>query len=218
VGQPRDFCLSIGPQLCLRRASLLRSANPAVCGRRASRWVQSPILTIERSHLPVAAGQIRAAARRLLDASTLCAIATVASGGRAHVNTAYFAWGANFEIVWLSEPRARHSCNISANDSVAIAVYDSSQSWGKPDRGIQLFGTAERAQDEQADEAARLYTKRFPAYASAGLGSYRLYVFRPRRIRLFDEHALGAGTFITARVGGDQRLAWERTDIYHPER
>jgi hypothetical protein len=59
---------------------------------------------------------------------------------RAHTNTAYFAWSRDFDIVWLSEPRATHSRNLGANDSAVIAVYDSSQTWGTPARGIQLFG------------------------------------------------------------------------------
>jgi nitroimidazol reductase NimA-like FMN-containing flavoprotein (pyridoxamine 5'-phosphate oxidase superfamily) len=91
---------------------------------------------IERSNRPVAASRIAATARELLDASTLCAIATVNADGRAHVNTAYFGWSRDFDIVWLSEPRARHSRNLRANESVAIAVYDSTQTWGKTDRGI----------------------------------------------------------------------------------
>jgi uncharacterized protein YhbP (UPF0306 family) len=57
----------------------------------------------------------------------LCAIATVSPGNRAHVNTAYFAWSREFELVWLSEPAARHSRNLRANSTAAIAVYDSSQ-------------------------------------------------------------------------------------------
>jgi hypothetical protein len=34
------------------------------------------------------------------------------------------------------------------------------------------------------------------------------------RLKLFDERALGAGTFMTARLTRDRRLAWERTEIY----
>ena len=153
-------------------------------------------------------------ARRLLDASTLCAIATVTPGGRAHINTAYFAWSLDFEIVWLSDPRARHSRNLRANNAVAIAVYDSTQTWGKPDRGIQLFGSAREARGENRSQAATLYAKRFSDFTAAELSAYRFYVFRPRRLKLFDERVLGAGTFVTARLTRDRRLAWERTEIY----
>lgn len=162
----------------------------------------------------MAAARITAMARQLLNASSLCAIATVAPGGRAHVNTAYFAWSQEFDLVWLSEPDAKHSRNIRKNDTVAVAVYDSSQSWGKPDRGIQLFGTAREVEGTDAQGPETLYAKRFPEYRPEDLGAYRFYVFRPRRLKLFDERTLGTGVFITASITGQRRLAWERTEIY----
>src|SRR5947207_1397383 len=152
-------------------------------------------MAIERSNRRLAAARIAATAQQLLDASTLCTIATVTLGGRAHINTAYFEWGRDFEIVWFSEPRATHSRNLRANKSAAIAVYDSSQTWGKPDRGIQLFGPAGEAGGEEDDEARALYAKRFPAFADADLSAYRFYRFQARRLKLFDERSLGPGTF-----------------------
>lgn len=172
-------------------------------------------MAIKRSNRPVAATRMTAIAHDLLDASTLCALATVAPGGRAHVNTAYFAWSPQFELVWMSEPRAKHSANIRANASAAVAVYDSSQSWGKPDRGIQLFGPARRAENAAADHAEAIYAKRFPDYRRRDLTAYDVYVFRPRRLKIFDERALGTGVFVTATITGKRRLAWERTEIYH---
>jgi uncharacterized protein YhbP (UPF0306 family) len=172
-------------------------------------------MPIERSKRPIAAARIAATARELLDAATLCAIATVTPRGDAHVNTAYFAWSATFDIVWLSDPRATHSRNLGANGSVAIAVYDSSQTWGEPDRGIQLFGTAHEAGgEEEAEQARALYAKRFRSFGDTDLSAYRFYRFRPRRLKLFDERTLGAATFVTARIGRGSRLEWVRTEIY----
>jgi uncharacterized protein len=171
-------------------------------------------MAIERSKRPLAAARMAATARRLLDASTLCAIATVTADGSAHVNSAYFAWSRDFHIVWLSEPRARHSRNLRVNNSVAIAVYDSTQTWGMPDRGIQLFGSAREVGGENDNQAETLYAKRFPDFTETDLSAYGFYVFRARRLKLFDERALGAGTFVTARLTRDRRLAWERTEIY----
>jgi uncharacterized protein YhbP (UPF0306 family) len=152
-------------------------------------------------------------AARLLDASTLCAIATVSPVGRAHVNTAYFAWGPGFDIVWMSEPRARHSQNVRARPSTAIAVFDSTQTWGRPDRGIQLFGSARELKGRAVNDAERLYANRFPDYDREATPAYRVYRFRPRRVKLFDEPELGAGVFVTASVRSG-RLVWERTDVY----
>lgn len=161
---------------------------------------------ITRSKRRVSEARLRSVAEELLEASTLCAISTVSPGGRAHVNTAYFAWAPDLRIIWISEPRAQHSRNLRANSSAAVAVYDSSQTWGKPDRGIQIFGSARLAGDDA------VYSARFPEYA--GLEAYRAYELVPRRVKLFDEQALGAATFVTARVANDGALTWERTEVY----
>jgi len=168
---------------------------------------------VERSSKHPPASRLAAIARRLLDASTLCAIATVSPGGRAHVNTAYFAWGPDFDVVWLSAPEARHSRNVRANPAVAIAVFRSTQRWGGSDRGIQLFGTARELRGRSALEAQRLYAKRFKAY-SGDMTAYRFYRLRTSRMKLFDEHVLGGATFVTVKVSAKGRVKWERTESY----
>jgi uncharacterized protein YhbP (UPF0306 family) len=171
-------------------------------------------VAIKPSRRRVGEARLRSLARELLEASTLCALATVARGGRAHVNTAYFAWAPDFRLIWLSEPRATHSRNLRLEPSAAVAVYDSTQTWGKPDRGVQLFGSARPA----GDDAGNLYGSRFPGFRESGLAGYRFYELVPRRLKLFDEEALGPGTFVTARVSAGGRLAWERTEVSRPER
>jgi uncharacterized protein YhbP (UPF0306 family) len=165
-------------------------------------------MAIRRSQRRVSQARIGALALELLEASTLCAISTVGPRGRAYVNTAYFAWAPDLRIIWLSDPGARHSRNLRANASGAIAVYDSGQTWGKPDRGIQLFGDA-RAGGPDAEE---IYAPRFRAYEPRD--SYRFYELVPTRVKLFDERALGAATFVTAKVARGGKLAWERTEVY----
>jgi Pyridoxamine 5'-phosphate oxidase len=152
------------------------------------------------------------AARRLLDASSLCAIATVRPDGSAYVNTAYFAFSSELDLVWMSEPNAQHSRNIRERGTAAIAVYDSTQVWGRPDRGIQLFGTAREATD--SSEAETMYAGRFSEFVPENFDAYRFYVFRPVRLKLFDEEEFGGGAFVTARVEGSGQLVWEETEIY----
>ena len=152
-------------------------------------------------------------ARSLLRESKLCAIATVNADGSGHINTAYFAYGSRFEIVWVSAPQARHSRNISERARIAVAVFDSTQTWGRDDRGIQLFGTARALSGRAAREAERIYVKRFADARDIG-ESYRFYRFRPRRVKLFDEAKLGGATWVTARVRADGALEWERTERY----
>ena len=171
-------------------------------------------MPIRRSHRRISPARMSALTHELLDASTLCAIASVAPSSRAYINTAYFAWTPDLNVVWLSEPYARHSRNIETRRSVAVAVYDSHQSWGKADRGIQLFGSAGEPGARAARPAAAVYRERFPELSGAHPIAYRLYRFRPRRVKLFDEQALGAGVFVTATVRTGGELVWERTEVY----
>jgi len=171
-------------------------------------------MTIERSRRSVAPRRMETIARQLLDASKLCAIATVSPRELAHINTAYFAWGDDLNCVWLSHPAAAHSRNLRANPSVAVAVYDSNQAWGDPDRGIQLFGMAREVSGRAELEAKAVYAKRFSAYAKHDLSAYRFYRFRPRRMKLFDEAILGAGVFVMASIRGGKQIVWERTERY----
>jgi uncharacterized protein YhbP (UPF0306 family) len=165
-------------------------------------------VAIVRSRQRVAPARIRSLAEDLLEASTLCAIATVTPQGKAYVNTAYFAWAPDLRIVWLSEPRARHSRNVRANGSAAVGVYDSGQTWGEPDRGIQLFGDVRAG----GSDAEAVYARRFSRYERAG--AYRFYELVPRRLKLFDEPSLGSGVFVTARVGRGGAVSWEQTERY----
>jgi uncharacterized protein YhbP (UPF0306 family) len=171
-------------------------------------------MTIRRSTRRISSERLEATARRLLDASTLCALATASPRGRAHVNAMYFAWDTEFRIVWISDPGAQHSRNLARNSSAAITVFDSAQTWGGRDRGIQLFGAARRLEVRGAREVEEVYADRFPDYDRAAFASYLFYRFRASRVKLFDEEALGSGTFVTARVTGAGRVEWEKTELY----
>jgi uncharacterized protein YhbP (UPF0306 family) len=169
-------------------------------------------MPIERSSKHPPSSRLAVIARRLLDESKLCAIATITPGGRAHINTAYFAWGPEFEMVWLSAPDARHSRNVRANGSAAAAVFRSTQTWGGSDRGIQLFGRARELRGRASLEAERLYAKRFRAY-EGNLPAFRFYRLATRRMKLFDERVLGGGTFVTVGVQRG-RVKWEKTESF----
>jgi uncharacterized protein YhbP (UPF0306 family) len=172
------------------------------------------LVPIELSRRPIAAAVLAEITRSLLEASTLCAISTVGASGRAHVNTAYFATTAQLDLVWLSEPSARHSKNLSIRESAAIAVFDSHQIWGVADRGIQLFGSAHAATGPENDLCRAAYARRFTRFDNSEFGAYRFYRFRPRRLKLFDESALGSGVFVTATVRRDGGLNWAKTELY----
>jgi uncharacterized protein YhbP (UPF0306 family) len=124
----------------------------------------------------------------------------------------YFAWNERFDVIWISDPDSRHSRNLVGNPSAAVTIFDSDQTWGQPDRGIQLFGRAGQVRGPAAEEAERTYLARFP-YDPSGADAYPIYRFRPREVKLFYERALGAGTLVTARVTATG-LAWLRTEVF----
>jgi uncharacterized protein YhbP (UPF0306 family) len=171
------------------------------------------VARVERLARPLAPARLLALARSLLRGSKLCAIATVNADGSAHINTAYFAYSERFGIVWCSAPQARHSRNVRERARIAIAIFDSTQTWGRDDRGIQLFGTARELRATKTADAERLYVKRFRDATDIG-DTYRFYLFRPRRMKMFDEAKLGGATWVTARVGASGRLRWMRTERY----
>jgi hypothetical protein len=61
-------------------------------------------------------------------------MATVNKDGRAHINTAYFAYSNEPELFFCSYPDSIHSKNLFKNSSMAMTVFESAQTWGKPDR------------------------------------------------------------------------------------
>src|SRR5438445_7675618 len=166
-------------------------------------------MTVERRSRRFSSATLERVARRLMNASPLCALATVSPGGRAHINHMYFAWSDRYEVVWISDPESLHSRNLARNSSAAVTIYASKQVWGKPDRGIQLFGTAGVA---KGGEAAREYGRRFRDF-DASENDLPYYRFRPRLVKLFDERSLAPGTLVTARVTSDG-LVWSKTEVW----
>jgi uncharacterized protein YhbP (UPF0306 family) len=144
-----------------------------------------------------------------MNASPLCALATVSPRGRAHINHMYFAWNDSLEVFWISDPDSIHSRNLATKASAAITVYASNQIWGRPDRGIQLFGSARRTADT---DAARVYGRRFRDFDREA-NDLPFYRFRPRTVKLFDERALAPGTLVSARVTA-KGLAWVKTGVW----
>jgi uncharacterized protein len=152
--------------------------------------------------------RIRASLRRLLEENTLASFATVDARGRAHVNTAYFAWSKEWNLFFYSYPDSRHCTNLRSNSSMAVAVFDSHQRWGRPDRGVQLFGTASEASGKWRDTATKAYARRFPGFEKwrdhevrhEGRFVLRPYRFQPSRAKVFDERSLGSGRFIEVDI------------------
>ncbi|MCI4320258.1 MAG: pyridoxamine 5'-phosphate oxidase family protein [Thermoplasmata archaeon] len=158
---------------------------------------------------------VRSGLSSLLAGTKLCAVASVAPDGGAHINTAYFAVSADLAFYFFSYPTSRHARFVRRNPRTAVAIYDSRQVWGRPDRGVQLFGTTRQLSGEAAKRAARVYARRFRGFrgwvrsASAAEGAFRLvpFGFTPRALTLFDERRFGSGVFVNVRIPRRKRRA-----------
>jgi uncharacterized protein YhbP (UPF0306 family) len=154
------------------------------------------------------ADRVERSVSRVLVENPLCAWATVTFDGRAHVHTGYFAYSAELDLFLLSHPGSLHCRNIATNPSMSVAVFASAQKWTDPGRGIQLFGTCKQVSDEDAGDAERVYSERFPAYAawkkSLEIGDpaleYRFYRFVPGRVKILDEAEFGDAVWIEADI------------------
>ena len=195
-------------------------------------------MVVQRRRTRVSERRIRASVFRVLARNDLCSIATVAPENRAHINTAFFAYSPNFELFFLSDPGSLHCRNLLANPSMAVTIFNSSQNWDAPGRGIQLFGRGHRTQGRQANRAENFYGTRFPAFRrwlegthpaerrqAARLQSYALFRFLPTRVKILDEAEFGSAIFIIAAVrrhqggaGGRSRaeLSWQATEVLVP--
>jgi hypothetical protein len=92
------------------------------------------------------------------------------------------------------------------NPSMAAAIFSSLQQWAVADVGLQLFGTCTEAQGVEAEQADRLYGRRFSDYnawrrtRSGVSAEYRFYRFSVLSLKVVDEAKIGDGVFVSARI------------------
>jgi uncharacterized protein YhbP (UPF0306 family) len=156
---------------------------------------------------PLTSSRVRRSVERILDETPLCSMATLSPRIRPHINVAYFAFSRSFELFFVSDPDSLHCRNLARHPWMSIAVYSTRQTWGRPDRGVQLAGTCRQARGEARQLGERCYSGRFPRYrtmlkVSDGIpfARYRLYRFVPSILKVLDERELGDGVLVTACV------------------
>jgi uncharacterized protein YhbP (UPF0306 family) len=156
----------------------------------------------------LSAPKVRRSLFRILRSNLLCSMATVDPRGRAHIHTAYFAFGEDLAFYFYSYPDSRHARHLRHNASMAVTVFDSGQVWGGSDRGLQLKGRCHPVRGPRAEVAAKAYARRFPGFRAwvRSLervdGRFELQPFRfaPTDVTLFDERVFGSGRFVRIAV------------------
>lgn len=142
----------------------------------------------------------------ILNENKLCSIATVDPDGSSYINTAYFCYDEKLNFYILTDPNSQHCKSIEENDSVAMAIFDSHQSWDDDLRGLQIKGSCKRAKGTKLINGTARYLKRFAGlsefikhpddFAKGALNS-RIYIIETNWIKLFDEKSFGEDTYIT---------------------
>jgi uncharacterized protein YhbP (UPF0306 family) len=144
----------------------------------------------------------------ILDRTPLCSLATIAPNRTAHSCHVYFAPSPELHLYFLSDPNSGHCRHVKANPTMAVSVYDSTQTWGGSDRGIALWGTCRETRAKGSQRAEDTYGQRFTAYRKWRLGLrpddeatiWRFYRFVPTRVKVFDETRFGPAVFVEASV------------------
>ncbi len=168
-------------------------------------------MNLEIDNENYSAMQIEGRIRELVEENELCSLATVQENNNrdpsAHIATAWYAYDDELRLYVLTPPDTDHAKNLEENDSIALTIFDSHQDWSAKKKGLQVFGTAEKIPDEDAEEALELYNQRFPGLEEHASTTEELqdldssfYVITPERIKLFDEPAFGNETWITAEL------------------
>ena len=147
----------------------------------------------------------------ILQKNVLFSVATVTEENnvaKAWVNTAYYAYSPAFEFYFVTPPTAQHSKNLEINPSAALSIFDSQQGFeGK--QGLQVFGSGEKAEGDDLDNAYHHYAARFEwlrerisdptHFEESGMES-RLYVVKPHTIKIFDEVTFGPETWVEVEI------------------
>jgi uncharacterized protein YhbP (UPF0306 family) len=127
-------------------------------------------------------------ARRLLRHETTLVLSTTGRDASAESAPLFYVLGEGWDMYWVSSTSSRHSCNIAADDRVAVAVYTSVKDW-REIRGIQAEG---RAADVTGTLAASAVLDRYRERFDLGpdfdalIARHHLYVFHPRWLRYVD--------------------------------
>ncbi len=132
----------------------------------------------------------RSRLKAFLAAHTTLTLATIGEDGRPQAAPLFYAETADLSLIFISEPKARHSRNLARDNRVAATIYADGQLWQNI-RGLQVEGTAAALAGEAARAARVVYLAKFPFIAeskvlAAALALVTFYQLSPAWFRLID--------------------------------
>ena len=119
-----------------------------------------------------------AMARAIVDGNSYMTLATADAAGVPWASPVWYAPDGYSELLWVSDPNARHSRNIAVRPQIAIVIFDSRQT---PGDGLAVYMEA-RAEQAGAD-GLEVFNARGAAQGLSEWGPEK--VREPARHRLY---------------------------------
>jgi hypothetical protein len=116
-------------------------------------------------------------ARAIIDAGRYMTLATADADGVPWASPVWYAPDGYFELVWVSDPNARHSRNLAARPQLAIVIFDTTVT---PGQGQAVYMEAEAGivdSDDLTVFSQRSVAQGMAAWTPADLGD-RLRPYR----------------------------------------
>jgi uncharacterized protein YhbP (UPF0306 family) len=138
-----------------------------------------------------------ATVRRVLDAVMYMTLATADEQGRPWASPVWYARASPTELLWVSDPEARHSRNLARRPEVALVVFDSTVPIGGAE-AVYMEAVAEELNGAELERSIAIFSRRS---TEVGAGEWTLAeVSPPARFRLY--RATASAAFV---LGPDDR-------------
>ncbi len=130
-------------------------------------------------------------------------LATIATSraNKPYAVTVFFCVDESLNFYFLSKASRRHSKEIVKNPSVSMAIAPDGVTWGGKVMGFSVEGTCKPLAGKEANEAFKLYEKRFPIASdlekefsgkkNLGKTAHEMWMIKPKRIKVWDESKYG---------------------------
>lgn len=96
--------------------------------------------------------------RAIIDANSYMVLATADADGRPWASPVWFAPDGYTEFLWVSEPGARHSANLTARPELGIVVFDSHVEPGQG-KAVYMEATAATVPEAEIDDAIATFSR-----------------------------------------------------------
>jgi pyridoxamine 5'-phosphate oxidase-like protein len=135
-------------------------------------------------------------ARRIVDGNAYMTLATADGAGRPWASPVWYAPGGHGELLWVSDPEARHSRNLAVRPQVGIVIFDSTVPIGGA-QAVYMEALAEEVPDADLERAIGIFSRRSETQGAAAWTTAE--VRSPARERLYravasERFVLGPGS------------------------